>query len=620
MTAQSLVQAGDSKLYAQWLAHAYTVRFDANGGEGAMSDQAFEFDKPGSLDSNAFVRACHDFVGWATNATGEAVYADGAEVSNLTAVDGGVVELFATWARQKVNMVIGEGAAATQLEVGLPYGDSLSDPAAREGRTFGGWFTEPDGGGRRVTSDSIVEAGVDRLYAHWLTNSYTVHFDANGGEGGTSEALDYGTALSAPTVAREGYTFDGWSPDVAAMVPAGDVTYTAQWKVNQYTVTFDANGGTGDMVPTNLVYDVEYALPSNLFENLGYSFAGWSVVPESGVEYEDGATVSNLTAEANGTVQLHAYWTVNQYTVTFDANSGEGGMTTMQDYGTAIAAPTVTREGYAFDGWSPSVAVTVPAGDVTYTAQWTAIPVPDPEPDPVVTQQVWTVTFDVQGGVVAEATRAVTNGCAVGKLPVATWDGHTFGGWFTASDGGGLVSDETVVTTNVTFYAHWTAIGSVEQTITISRAGWNLVSFNVLPDDPSPGAVFAEVADSVQSVISGTRRWTPQSGGRLATLQIGVGYWVKTTRDNVEWTIRGASDEGVEIKVNEGWNLIGYPLLEAGAPETVLRSASEAGIVSSVVSGTRRWTPQTGGRLTEMAPGVGYWLKAAKAGTIVFDK
>jgi hypothetical protein len=176
------------------------------------------------------------------------------------------------------------------------------------------------------------------------------------------------------------------------------------------------------------------------------------------------------------------------------------------------------------------------------------------------------------------------------------------------------------VTGDVTYYAHWTAIASVEQTIAIPRTGWNLVSFNVLPDDPSPEAVFADVADSVQSVVSGTRRWTPQSGGRLATLQIGVGYWVKTTRDNVEWTISGKPDEAVVINVNEGWNLIGYPLLEAGAPETVLRSASEAGIVSSVVSGTRRWTPQSGGRLTEMTPGVGYWLKAAKSGTIKFDK
>ena len=61
---------------------------------------------------------------------------------------------------------------------------------------------------------------------------------------------------------------------------------------------------------------------------------------------------------------------------------------------------------------------------------------------------VWTVMFDANGGTAAETSRVVTNECAVGELPVATWDGHTFEGWFTASDGGSPVSDETVVTTN----------------------------------------------------------------------------------------------------------------------------------------------------------------------------
>ena len=103
-------------------------------------------------------------------------------------------------------------------------------------------------------------------------------------------------------------------------------------------------------------------------------------------------------------------------------------------------------------------------------------------------------------------------------------------------------------------------------------------------------------------------------------MQLGVGYWVKTTSDNVEWTIYGKPDESVSIEVKAGWNLIGYPLLENGAPGAVLESAAKAGIVSSIVSGTKRWTPQSGGRLTEMTPGVGYWLKAEKAGTIKFDK
>ena len=70
----------------------------------------------------------------------------------------------------------------------------------------------------------------------------------------------------------------------------------------------------------------------------------------------------------------------------------------------------------------------------------------------------WTVTFDVNGGTVAEPSRVVTNECAVGELPVPTCDGHTFDGWYTASEGGVAVTATTVVTANVAFYAHWTAV------------------------------------------------------------------------------------------------------------------------------------------------------------------
>lgn len=81
--------------------------------------------------------------------------------------------------------------------------------------------------------------------AQWRINQYTVTFNANGGTGGTSSTQDYGTAITAPTVSRTGYTFSGWNPSVAATVPARDVTYVAEWTANKCTVTFDANGGIG---------------------------------------------------------------------------------------------------------------------------------------------------------------------------------------------------------------------------------------------------------------------------------------------------------------------------------------------------------------------------------------
>ena len=90
-----------------------------------------------------------------------------------------------------------------------------------------GWFTAKVGG-ELVTSETTVAADMT-LYARWTADKYLVTFDAAGGEGGWSESMDYGAEIVAPTVTRNGFVFEGWTPEVAATVPAGDVTYTARW-------------------------------------------------------------------------------------------------------------------------------------------------------------------------------------------------------------------------------------------------------------------------------------------------------------------------------------------------------------------------------------------------------
>ena len=230
VTAQSLVEAGDSRLYVHWLANAYSVVFDANGGEGAMSAQAFEFGKPAALDSNAFVRVSHRFAGWATNATCEAVFADGATVSNLTTETGGTVPLYATWTLKAVEVAFdaagGKPAPANRvLAAEGPFGDLPT--LSLEGYAFRGW---KDKDGMAVTADSIVpDVAALTLYAQWTANKYTVAFDANGGTGGWSRSMDYGSAIAAPTVTRTGYNFAGWIPAVPETVPASNTTFTASW-------------------------------------------------------------------------------------------------------------------------------------------------------------------------------------------------------------------------------------------------------------------------------------------------------------------------------------------------------------------------------------------------------
>ena len=251
-----------------------------------------------------------------------------------------------------------------------------------------------------------------------------VVFDACGGEGGTSVFMDIGSPIVAPTVTYAGYTFVGWSPSVDASVPSHDVSYLAQWTPNKYNVTFDANGGTGGW-SRSLDYDSAIVPPT--VSRTGYTFTGWSqsvaaTVPLGGATYT-------------------AQWEINQYMVTFDANGGEGGMSEKQNYGTTIVAPMVTRTGYTFRGWSPNVAATVPASNVTYTAQW------------VINR--YTVTFDVNGGTCGTDATTIDHGATVGDLPVPARVNATFLGWFTDAEGGEKVDSSLVVTKGMTLYAHW---------------------------------------------------------------------------------------------------------------------------------------------------------------------
>ena len=195
--------------------------------------------------------------------TGKAVFADGAIVTNLTAVDGGVVDLYAAWQRRMHTVEFYSNKKLAQLiesrvvGEGLQIGELPAAPGAETGYSFAGWRDATHGLSKTVVAADTVVMSDMAVCAIYTANTYTVTFDANGGAGGTSAKLAYGTEITAPTVTREGYTFTGWTPAVAATVPASDVKYVAQWRVNQYKVTFDADTNTFTLKPAH-THDFTY--------------------------------------------------------------------------------------------------------------------------------------------------------------------------------------------------------------------------------------------------------------------------------------------------------------------------------------------------------------------------
>ena len=250
----------------------------------------------------------------------------------------------------------GTGSAVTDMK---PHNNILTLRGAlftRAGYTQVGWATV-DGGEKVYDFEDIYTKNEAlTLYPVWNTNKYTITFDTNGGSEIAPITQDYGTQIAAPAnPTRKGYTFKGWDKEIPETMPAENITVKAQWEINQYTITFDTNGGS-EIAPITQDYGTEITAPDNPTRK-GYTFKGW-----------DKEIPKTMPAE---NITLKAQWEINQYTITFDTNGGSEIAPITQDYGTEITAPAnPTRKGYTFKGWDKEIPKTMPAENITITARW----------------------------------------------------------------------------------------------------------------------------------------------------------------------------------------------------------------------------------------------------------
>ena len=220
-----------------------------------------------------------------------------------------------------------------------------------EGKTANGVFIAA--GGRVTQSPSAQITGE-------VIGAYTVTFQSEGGSEVASQIRANTPADQPADPTKEGYTFIGWYNGESEWnfeTPvATDLTLTAKWQLNQYTITFDTAGGSE--VPS-ITQDYGTAItPPAAPTRTGYTFVGW-----------DRESPTTMPA---GDMTITARWQVNQYTITFKPENGGQDIVIKQDYGTAITAPAnPTKTGYTFAGWDKTIPTTMPAGDMTITARWT---------------------------------------------------------------------------------------------------------------------------------------------------------------------------------------------------------------------------------------------------------
>ena len=284
-----------------------------------------------------------------------------------------------------------------------------------------------------------------------------VTLDLNGGKlGGSSDAIHIivknGSKFTAPAsggltrpAGDTGSYFmwlgsDGKLYAPGAIVPAEVTKLTVQWTAPTYAVTLNTNGGTiadGKDV-TGYTYGVGATLPTDVTRT-GYTFKGW---------YDnEGLTGDPVTAIGNtetGNKEYWAKWEINQYTITVKPENGKADITITQDYGTPITAPTLTREDYQFNGWDKAFPTTMPAENLTITAQWTV--------------NQYTITYDLASGTAEGNLDTYTVETDAFTLKNPTRPGYTFTGW----SGTGLTGEDNLTVTiqkgstgNRSYTAHW---------------------------------------------------------------------------------------------------------------------------------------------------------------------
>jgi uncharacterized repeat protein (TIGR02543 family) len=297
----------------------------------------------------------------------------------------------------------------------------------------------------------------------------TLYYDAQGGiVDPSSQEIIEGQPLNIngnfPTPLRTGFTFNGWYDGTncsgaqytgAELAGESDITLYACWTPKTpYTLTFDPQGGTVNPEFQDIYegdrLDINGAFPTPL--RTGFTFNGWFGLPEcAGDQYtgEEIASTINIT--------LYACWTLKTpYTLTFDPQGGTVNPEFQDIYeGDRLdingAFPTPLRTGFTFNGWFTEIngggeeysGDEIATTDITLYAYWSV--------------NLYTLTFDPQGGIVDTTTQTITAGqslSASGEFPLPVKSGYTFTGWYTISGCGGILETGSSITSgDITLYA-----------------------------------------------------------------------------------------------------------------------------------------------------------------------
>ncbi len=298
--------AANVTLYAKWTINQYTVNFDSQGGSAVASQNVAYGGK--ATEPTAPTRTGYNFSGWYTDTN----YATAWNFTTDTVTSN--ITLYAKWTAINYTVTYdgntNTGGAAPVDGNTYKITDTVTvlgntGNLTKTGYTFAGWNTAANGSGTSYVGGDTFAMGSSNvtLYAKWTAINYTVTYDGNTNTGGaapvdgnTYKITDTVTVLgNTGSLTKTGYTFAGWNTAANGSgtsytagqtfaMGSSNVTLYAKWTINQYTITFNSNGGS---LVTAITQDYgttvsEPTAPTRT----GYTFAGW---------YSDAALTATYT-------------------------------------------------------------------------------------------------------------------------------------------------------------------------------------------------------------------------------------------------------------------------------------------------------------------------------------
>ena len=371
---------GDRTYTANWQVIEYTIITLLEGGN-AGSSQVYFYTVEQTVTLPTPTRTGYTFLGW----TGEGITTP---QPNVTIPKGstGDKTYIENWELTEYNITMDLNGGSGQEKVVYTMTDEdfeLPTPT-RNGYEFVGWTGE----GITTPQTSVIipkgSTGNKAYTANWKVIEYTITLDTNGGPAVSPIKYTVEDSFTLPYLLRTGYEFVGWTLDGSGMIPAtpliiyhgttGDLRYKAEWRLAEYTITMDLDGGSGQEKVVYTMTDEEFELPTPTRN--GYEFVGWTgeriTTPQTSVKIPKGST---------GNKAYTANWKVIRYTITLVTNGGPVIASiryTVEDSVTLPIPPD--RPGYEFSGWTldgsgqfPSTPMIIPkgsTGDLIYKAEW----------------------------------------------------------------------------------------------------------------------------------------------------------------------------------------------------------------------------------------------------------